>query len=48
MAKIQDRTKPLNVENMESCMQQCGGEDKGHFTHESKCPWPLHFKHSHW
>ena len=21
---------------------------KGHFTHETKCPWPLHFKHSHW
>ena len=21
---------------------------KGHFTHETKSPWPLHFKHSHW
>ena len=21
---------------------------KGHFTHETASPWPLHFKHSHW
>ena len=21
---------------------------KGHFTHETESPWPLHFKHSHW
>ena len=21
---------------------------KGHFTHETKSMWPLHFKHSHW
>ena len=21
---------------------------KGHFTHETECPWPLHLKHSHW
>ena len=21
---------------------------KGHFTHKTKSPWPLHFKHSHW
>ena len=19
-----------------------------HFTHKTECPWPLHFKHSHW
>ena len=25
-----------------------GGEPKGHFTHETESPWPLHFKHSHW
>ena len=23
-------------------------DTKGHFTHESESPWPLHFKHSHW
>ena len=23
-------------------------EPKGHFTHETESPWPLHFKHSHW
>jgi hypothetical protein len=23
-------------------------EIKGHFTHETESPWPLHFKHSHW
>ena len=21
---------------------------KGHFTHETESPWPLHFKYSHW
>ena len=21
---------------------------KGHFTHETRSPWPLHFKYSHW
>ena len=21
---------------------------KGHFTHKTESPWPLHFKHSHW
>ena len=21
---------------------------KGHFTHETESPWPLHFKHCHW
>ena len=21
---------------------------KGHFTHKTEGPWPLHFKHSHW
>jgi hypothetical protein len=21
---------------------------KGHLTHETESPWPLHFKHSHW
>jgi hypothetical protein len=21
---------------------------KGHFTHETESPWPLHFKHSYW
>ena len=21
---------------------------KGHFAHETECPWPLHLKHSHW
>ena len=24
------------------------GKAKGHFTHETEGPWPLHFKHSHW
>ena len=23
-------------------------EAKGHFTHETESPWPVHFKHSHW
>jgi hypothetical protein len=23
-------------------------KSKGHFTHQTKSPWPLHFKHSHW
>jgi hypothetical protein len=22
--------------------------NQGHFTHEIDCPWPIHFKHSHW
>jgi hypothetical protein len=22
--------------------------NKGHFTHKTESPWPLHFKHSHW
>ena len=22
--------------------------NKGHFTHETESPWPIHFKHSHW
>jgi hypothetical protein len=21
---------------------------RGHFTHETECPWPFHMKHSHW
>jgi hypothetical protein len=25
-----------------------GSGTKGHFTHETESPWPLHFKHSHW
>jgi hypothetical protein len=29
-----------------SCNSQRLG--KGHFTHETKGPWPLHFRHSHW
>ena len=28
------------------CGVRCGA--KGHFTHETESPWPLHFKHSHW
>ena len=23
-------------------------DTKGHFTHETESPWPLHVKHSHW
>ena len=25
-----------------------GTNSKGHFTHETESPWPLHFKYSHW
>jgi hypothetical protein len=23
-------------------------QSKGHFTHETESPWPVHFNHSHW
>ena len=31
-------------------LRTCGSvwSSKGHFTHETKSPWPVHFKHSHW
>ena len=34
--------------NWESVVM-CGSKTyKGHFTHKTESPWPLHFKHSHW
>ena len=32
----------IAIEACSSCLTY------GHFTHETKSPWPLHFKHSHW
>ena len=46
------KKKPKNKTCIRDRFMSCGEpglcNTQGHFAYETECPWPLHFKHSHW